>query len=129
MYADDSDFSTQTQVKDYEIKTKTNNILSSHSLKVTNNKRENTAINEEIKWRNAKKVANLLSDYEDVRKGILLSNSTIKSMNKIWPQQRLDITQTIYKTIVESVLTNNYSAWGLAKAEIEELNRAHRKQL
>ena len=66
-----------------------------------------------------------------MRKGILLSNSTIKSMNKIWLQQRLDITQKlkIYKTIVESVLTYNYSAWGLAKAQIEELNRAHRKQL
>ena len=35
----------------------------------------------------------------------------------------------IYKTIVKSVLTYNYSTWGLTKAQIEELDKAHRKQL
>ena len=33
-YADDSDFPTQSQVKSNEMKTKTNNILSRHSLKM-----------------------------------------------------------------------------------------------
>ena len=35
---DDSDFPTQSQVKSNETKTKTNNILSRHSLKVNDNK-------------------------------------------------------------------------------------------
>ena len=35
---DDSDFPTQSQVKSNEIKTKANNILSRHSLKVNDNK-------------------------------------------------------------------------------------------
>ena len=33
----------------------------------------------------------------------------------------------IYKTTLKSVLTYNYSTWRLAKAQIEELDRAHKK--
>ena len=35
----------------------------------------------------------------------------------------------VYKTIVKSVLIYNYSTWRLTKAQIEEPDRAHRKQL
>ena len=38
IYANDSDFPSQSQVKSNEIKTKTNNILSRHSLKVSDEK-------------------------------------------------------------------------------------------
>ena len=118
IYADDSDFPTQSQVKNNELKTKTNNILSRHPLKVKDDRWENTTIKrsknrtEEMEWRNTKKLGNLLGDYEDMRR-IQSSNNAMESMNIIWPKQRLHINKKlkIYKTIVKSVLTYHYSPW------------------
>ena len=65
-YADDSDFPTQSQVKSNEMKTKTNNILSRHSLKMRKyNKWENATIKlgknrpEEMEWWNAEKLESI----------------------------------------------------------------------
>lgn len=65
-----------------------------------------------------------------MRRRIQVSNNTMESMSKIWSHQRLHLNQklNIYKTIFKSVLTYNYSTRGLTKAQIEELDRAHRKQ-
>ena len=84
-----------------------------------------------MEWRNTKKLGSLLRDYEDMRRRIQLSNNRMESVNKIWPQQRLNINQklNIYKTIVKSILTYNYLNWRLTQAQIKELDRAHRKQL
>ena len=61
VYANDSDFPIQSQVKSNEINTKTNNVLSRYSLKVSEQKWENPKIKrsksrtEEVEWRNIKK--------------------------------------------------------------------------
>ena len=66
-----------------------------------------------------------------MKRRVQLANIAMDSMNKIWPQRRLHINQKlkIYKTIIKSIMTYNYSTWGLTKAQTEELDRAHRKQL
>ena len=55
----------------------------------------------------------------------------MRDVEAIWPCRKINITQKlkIYKTIVKSVLTYNYSTWGLTKSQTEELDRTHRKQL
>ena len=39
----------------------------------------------------------------------------MESMNKIWPHQRLHLNQN-----------SKIPTWGLTKAQIEEVNRAHK---
>ena len=65
-----------------------------------------------------KKLGSLLSAYEDLRTRTPVTNNTMESMNKIWPHQGLHLNQNskIYKTNFISVLTYNYSTWGLTKA-------------
>ena len=49
---------------------------------------------------------------------------------KIWKKSKVSIDKRIklYKTLVKTVLTYNYSTWALTKNETEILNRIHRKQ-
>ena len=137
IYTHDSDFSTQSQVKSNEIKTKANNILSRHSLKLNDKKQKNTTIKrgkkrtEEMEWRNTRKIVGLLGDQEDMRSRIQLSNDTMESMNKIWSQERLYINQKlkIYRTIFKNVLAYNYSTWRLTKVKKKNLIKLIRKQL
>ena len=47
-----------------------------------------------------KKIRSSFSNYEDMMRKIQLSNNTMESMNKIWPQQTLHINKKlkVYKT-------------------------------
>ena len=47
-----------------------------------------------MEQRNTKKLGSLVGDYENMR-WIQLSNNTMESMNKIQPQQRLQIKSKI----------------------------------
>lgn len=137
IYADDSDFPTQDTKRDEKVQTIANPVLSRHSLNVNDDKWEKTKIKrgktkeDESDWRNTKKLGSLLGDYEDMKRRIQLSNAAMQSVEKVWPNKKITIQQKlkIYKTIVKRVLTYNFSTWGLTKAQTEELDRKHRKQL
>ena len=137
IYADGSDFITQNTHKNDEVQRLADPILSKHSLKVNNNKWEKTVIKrstkkeDENEWKTTKKLGSLLGDYEDMKRRIQLSYEAMNSVEIIWPSRKIHINQKlkIYKTIVKSVLTYNYSTWGLTKEQEEELDRTHRKQL
>ena len=139
IYADDSDFVTQDNHKNNGVQRIADPILGKHSLKVNNEKWEKTIIKrgtkkseeEENEWRRTKKLGSLLGDYEDMKRRKQLANAAMKSVDKIWPSKKFRINQKlkIYKTIVKSVLTYNYSTWGLTKKQEEELNRTHRRHL
>ena len=66
-----------------------------------------------------------------MKRRIELSNTAMKSIEKIKPTRKINITKKLktYKTIVESVLTYNMSTWGLTKNKTEEIDRLHREQL
>ena len=55
----------------------------------------------------------------------------MESVNSIWPAKKIKLNDRIkiYKSIIKSMLTYNYATWGLTKAQTEELDRTHRKQL
>lgn len=76
---------------------------------------------EEMEWRNTEILGSLLYDYKYMRRGMQISNNTMESINKVWPQQRLYTNQKlkIYETILKSVLKYIYSTWGLRKTQIE----------
>ena len=60
-------------------------------------------------------MGSLLSANEHLRRRTPVSNNTMESMNKIWPHQRLHLNQN-----------SKIPTWGLTKAQIEEVNRAHK---
>ena len=136
IYGDDTDFPTDDSHKNKEIQQVANPILKTHSLKVNDNKWEKTEIirsteYHEEKWRKTRKLGSLLGDYEDMKRRIQLSNLAMDQLTKVWPENKIHITRKlkIYKSIVKSILTYNMCTWGLTKAQQEELNRGHRKQL
>ena len=73
----------------------------------------------------------MLGDYEDMKRRVILANEAMKSIDKIWPSRKVHINRKLkaYKTIAKSVMCYNYQTWGLTKAQREELDRSHRKQL
>ena len=137
VYADDSDFPTEDNNRDINVQKIANPVLSNHSLKVNDDKWEKTQIRrgktkaEESEWRSTKKLGSLLGDYEDMKRRIQLSYAAMDSLEKIWPRKKVHIKQKLklYKTIVKSVLMYNSCTWGLTKAQTEEIDRAHRRQL
>ena len=128
---------TEDCERNREIQRIANPILNQHSLKVNDDKWENTEIKrcqnraEENTWRNTKKLGSLLGDYEDMKRRIQLSTATMQSVAKIWPNKKVKLQDRlkIYKCIVKSVLTYNICTWGLTKAQLAELDRAHQKQI
>ena len=92
-----------------------NPILNQHSLKVNDDKWEKTVIvrskiyAEEEQWRTTKKLGSLLGYYEDMKRRIRLSNAAMDSLEKLWPNRKINIEQrlNIYNSLVKSVLTYN----------------------
>ena len=55
----------------------------------------------------------------------------MSTLHKVWLKKKVNIKKKIkiYKAIVKPILTYNMSTWGLTKADEQELDAAHRKQL
>ena len=65
-----------------------------------------------------------------MKRRIQLSTATMQSVVKIWPNKKVKLQDRLQnKCIVKSVLTYNICTWGLTKAQLAELDRAHRKQM
>ncbi len=137
VYADDTDFISESEETGQLLTTHVSNILQSHNLKVNDTKTEHTIIqrgdrNTEI-WRNVKKLGSLLGDAEDIQRRKQLATTALYRMKNYWYRRktrvRLHIRLQIYKTYIKPILTYNSSTWGLTIKDINNLNIFHRKQL
>ena len=83
IYVDDTDFVTKDKHRDEVVWKKADNILSVHSIKVNNDKWEQTTIQRgdrqvEKEWRETKKLGSLIGDYQDMKQRIQLSMAAIE---------------------------------------------------
>ena len=136
IYADDSDFATESEnEKDYLISF-VKDTLAIDGLMVNEDKTEKTMIfrsseKEEETWRTTKKLGSLLGCYEDMQRRIQLSYSGFNSIQKVWKHQRISPQKKLqlYKTIVKPILLYNSGTWGLTKKQWKEIDVVHRRQL
>ena len=135
-YADDTDFIYEDKEVGTYLKSIVKKTLGERNLKVNEDKTEETYINREKEkgdeeWRKTKKLGSLLCDYEDMKRRVQLANFAMSKAKVLFRKSKANSLRKvkIYKTLVKTVLTYNYSTWGLTKGETEEYNRCHRKIL
>ena len=113
-----------------------NETFPGYNLIINETKTEHTVLKRGKKeneiWRSTKKLGSLLGDQEDILQRKQLSITSLRNLNDIWIRKnriRPEIRLKLYKTIVKPVLLYNSQTWGLTKADKNNLDSFHRKQL
>ena len=137
-YADDTDFISSEIEYLNKIKTDAPKILEKWCLAMNSDKTELTTIRRETNkkeetWRNTKKLGTLLGDVEEMQRRKQLATIAQKNMWVIWSKNNNKISLQkrimLYNAYIVPILTYNACTWALTKAETNELDAFHRKQL
>ena len=136
IYADDTDFMTDSEYKQKLVTDNVEQILAMGNLKVNLDKTEQTIIErgdkKTEKWRGVKKLGSLLGDTEDMIRRKSLATAALNKMKKVWIRNgKVHISKRLklYNILVKHILIYNSGTWGMTKKEEESINAFHRKQL
>lgn len=137
-YADDTDFISSVPTHIESIKATAPTFLQAWNLSMNTEKTEHTILKregnkEDETWRKTKKLGTLLGDNEELKRRKQLATSSMANMWKVWSRKNNKISLQkrilLYNSYITPILAYNSGTWALSKAETEELDRFHRKQL